>query len=70
MKIDIANQQPQNVKYPLVGEDLSDLGFLVPDHNGYLVADSDEVNDSALKHGGSFEQIEDEDGNEKFQLVF
>lgn len=55
MKID-ANTYGHTESYPLFGEDGTLLGKLVPDKDGYLVPDDDEVDYDMKKYGGTLEQ--------------
>ena len=67
MTIDLMTQQARNAKYPLFNEAQTEqIGWLEADHNGYLKADSDELNENE----GSFEQFDETDGEEKFAVCY
>lgn len=71
MKIDLMDQQPQNAKYPLYNEAQTEvIGQLVVDHKGYLTCEDEEMGEDILKNGGTFEQFDETDGDEKFCVSY
>jgi hypothetical protein len=77
MKIDLMETQTQ--PFPIY-DDSEQIGMLVPDHNGYLVATRDggnwqsaenETYAKEIQEGeGSFRQFDETDGAEKFCIDF
>jgi hypothetical protein len=71
MKIDLMDQQPKNAKYPLYDEAQTEMiGRLVADYNGYLTVEDEKVGEDILKNGGTFEQFDETDFDEKFHVSY
>lgn len=69
MKIDLLETQTQT--FPLYDEALTaQIGVLVPDHNGYLRVEDETLNDEIAAAGGTYQQFEEEDGDEKFHVSY
>lgn len=53
MTIDLMDQQPQTVKYPLYDEARTTvIGHLVPDHEGYLMVEDEALGANIDQNGG------------------
>ena len=59
--------QPQTRKFPIYEEWTDEIiGELVPDHNGYLTADNEDLEPSDV----TYFQFDYEDGEEKFYAQY
>ena len=77
MTIDLSRTQTRT--FPLFGESGTEIGILTPDHNGYLVAatssnwqssESGALRQEIDDAGGSFEQLDETDGEETFVVRY
>ena len=69
MQIDLLETQTQ--KFPLYDEACqTQIGWLEPDHNGHLKADDEKLDQSLNENGGSYDQFDEEDGEEKFRVCY